>query len=115
MAALIKPEEPRTSGSRSGNSQAPSNIYANAFGATFSSAPRCVTLINMGAILVLLLTTGGLFADSIPRDEYRARRAELRKSLDGVMVLFGANESEDFLNAFIQEPNFLYLTGWREP
>jgi Xaa-Pro aminopeptidase len=69
----------------------------------------------MGAILVLLLTTGGLFADSIPRDEYRARRAELRKSLDGVMVLFGANEPEDLHTGFFQDTNFLYLSNWREP
>ncbi len=69
----------------------------------------------MGAILVLLLMTGGLFADSMPRDEYRARRAELRKSLDGVMVLFGANESEDLHTGFFQDTTFLYLSDWREP
>ncbi len=69
----------------------------------------------MGAIVVLLLVTSGLFADGIARDEYRARRAELRKSLDGVMVLFGSNESEDLHTGFFQETNFLYLSDWREP
>lgn len=40
---------------------------------------------------------------------------ELRKSLDGVLVLFGANEPEDLHLSFFQETNFLYLSGWREP
>jgi Xaa-Pro aminopeptidase len=51
----------------------------------------------------------------ISKDEYKSRRAELRKSLDGVMILFGAEEPEDLHNAFFQESNFLYLSGWREP
>jgi Xaa-Pro aminopeptidase len=63
----------------------------------------------------LLLLAGSLAGDGISRDEYRARRAELRKSLDGVLILFGANEPEDFHQGFFQEANFLYLTGWAEP
>jgi len=69
----------------------------------------------MRLILGLLLTLAPLFADGISRDEYNARRAELRKSLDGVMVLFGADEPEDLHVRFFQETNFLYLSGWREP
>jgi Xaa-Pro aminopeptidase len=69
----------------------------------------------MRIVLGLLLTLATLSADGISRDEYRARRAELRKSLDGVMVLFGANEPEDLHTGFFQETNFLYLSGWREP
>jgi Xaa-Pro aminopeptidase len=65
--------------------------------------------------LGVLLTMGPLLADGIPRDEYRARRAELRKSLDGVMVLFAPNQPEDLHEGFYQESNFLYLTGWNEP
>ena len=66
-------------------------------------------------VLGFLLTLATLSADGISRDEYRARRAELRKSLDGVMVLFGANEPEDLHTGFFQDTNFLYLSGWREP
>jgi len=69
----------------------------------------------MRIVLGFLLTLTTLSADGISRDEYRTRRAELRKSLDGVMVLFGANEPEDLHNGFFQETNFLYLSGWREP
>jgi len=61
----------------------------------------------------LLLLLAPAFADGIPREEYQARRTELRKSLDGVLVLFA--RADDDLRDYIQEPNFLYLTGWRDP
>ncbi len=69
----------------------------------------------MRGALAVLLCCLPLSADGIPKDEYKSRRAELRKSLDGVMVLFGAEESGDLHYAFFQESNFLYLSGWREP
>jgi Xaa-Pro aminopeptidase len=69
----------------------------------------------MRPLVALLLCVPPLFAAGIAPDEYKSRRAELRKSLDGVMILFGAEESEDLHNAFFQESNFLYLSGWREP
>ncbi|HSP68538.1 MAG TPA: Xaa-Pro peptidase family protein, partial [Bryobacteraceae bacterium] len=47
--------------------------------------------------------------------EYQTRRAELRKSLDGVMILFGADDPDDLHASVFQESNFLYLSGWREP
>jgi Xaa-Pro aminopeptidase len=50
--------------------------------------------------------------------EYRARRTNLSKSLqDGVIVLFGGTEKEsgDLRTGFFQDPNFYYLSGWREP
>ena len=56
--------------------------------------------------------------DGIPQQEYRARREALRKSLaGGVAVLGGENEKpeDELRSGFIQEPNFLYLTGWKEP
>ena len=59
--------------------------------------------------------TAGLVAAGIPPQEYQGRRAELRKSLDGIMVLFGAEEPDDLHTSFFQESNFLYLSGWREP
>jgi len=50
-------------------------------------------------------------------EQYRSRRADLRKALAaGITVLFGRTESEEDLRAgFFQEPNFYYLTGWQEP
>ena len=69
----------------------------------------------MRVFLALLACSTILLADGISKSEYKSRRAQLRKSLDGVMVLFGADESEDLHNPFFQESNFLYLSGWREP
>jgi Xaa-Pro aminopeptidase len=62
-----------------------------------------------------LVTLTPVGAQSIPIAEYRERRAELRKSLDGVMVLMGAADPVDMHDTFYQEPNFAYLTGWQEP
>lgn len=64
-----------------------------------------------------LLVTIALFA-AIPVDQYHGRRTGLRKALpDGVTVLFGRTEkdSDDLRSGFFEEPNFYYLTGWREP
>ncbi len=48
--------------------------------------------------------------------EYAQRREKLRGNFsDGVLVLFGAKESEDLHYGFFQDTNFLYLTGWEEP
>jgi len=65
--------------------------------------------------LALLPAGAATAAAGITPQEYQHRRAELRKSLDGVMVLFGADEPDDLHTAFFQESNFLYLSGWREP
>src|ERR1700676_490037 len=54
-------------------------------------------------------------AAGITPQEYQQRRADLRQSLNGVMVLFGAEEPDDLHTSFFQESNFLYLSGWREP
>lgn len=51
----------------------------------------------------------------IPLDEFRARRANLRKNLDGTVLLFGKTTEGEGLFGFFQEPNFYYLTGWNEP
>ncbi|MGO4879561.1 MAG: aminopeptidase P N-terminal domain-containing protein [Bryobacteraceae bacterium] len=64
----------------------------------------------------LLAARPGLAA--VGQDEYRARRAELSKSLhDGVVVLFAATDrgEENIRTGFFQEPNFYYLSGWKEP
>jgi Xaa-Pro aminopeptidase len=48
--------------------------------------------------------------------DFAARRTALRKSIpDGVLVLFGSKESEDLHDAFFQQTDFYYLTGWEEP
>src|SRR5450631_1195275 len=65
--------------------------------------------------LALLPSGTALMAAGITPQEYQQRRAELRKSLDGVMVLFGAEDPDDLHTSFFQESNFLYLSGWREP
>jgi Xaa-Pro aminopeptidase len=66
------------------------------------------------SVLFCALFAASLSAAITPA-EYQSRRAELRKSLDGVMVLFGADEPDDLHASFFQESNFLYLSGWREP
>ncbi len=66
-------------------------------------------------LLMMIAALGPLLADGTTPDEYKARRAELRKSLDGVMLLFAANKPEDLHVSFFQDTNFLYLSGWREP
>ena len=69
----------------------------------------------MRLVFVLAVAGASLLAAGISPREYQERRAELRKSLDGVMVLFGAEEPDDLHTSFFQESNFLYLSGWREP
>jgi len=67
--------------------------------------------------LVMLLTCISLTAQQIPVDEYRERRAELRKALgDAVFIAFGKLESDgDIRSGFFQGADFYYLTGWNEP
>jgi len=69
----------------------------------------------MRPLAALALALFPLHAEGISHDEFRARRAELRKSLDGVLVLIGNRESDDLRLDFLQETNFLYLSGWHEP
>src|SRR5579884_1053100 len=61
------------------------------------------------------LCSPALLPREIPLQDYAARRAELRKNLDGTLGVFGNTEGPDDLYGFIQEPNFYYLTGWSEP
>jgi Xaa-Pro aminopeptidase len=47
--------------------------------------------------------------------EYHARREALAKAAPrGVVVVFGRTESKDDLTRFYQEPDFYYLTGWKQ-
>ncbi len=71
-----------------------------------------------GVLVLCALAVAGLAQSKEALEEYRARRAAVRKALpDGITVLFGRGEtSEDEHHAgFVQEPNFYYLTGWNEP
>ncbi len=78
-------------------------------------------LFQLGAVLfcaALAVAAPVRTTDAEMNDQYRARRADLRKALgDGVTVLFGRTEDreEDLRTGFFQESNFYYLTGWREP
>jgi Xaa-Pro aminopeptidase len=48
--------------------------------------------------------------------EFAQRREKLRRDIpNGVLVLFGAKESDDLHYGFFQDTNFYYLTGWEEP
>ncbi|HYP05745.1 MAG TPA: Xaa-Pro peptidase family protein [Bryobacteraceae bacterium] len=72
-------------------------------------------LLGLLSILAAALPVFGADA-SIPQDEYRQRRAALRKALpDSLIVLFGGTEGSDLRTGFFQSPDFYYLTGWREP
>jgi len=52
----------------------------------------------------------------VPPDEFRARRAALRQSLNnGVLLLKGQTEGPDEIFRFAQDLDFYYLTGWTEP
>jgi len=68
--------------------------------------------------LVALCVWPALSVDRIPLDEYRQRRAQIRKDMgDSVVILFGHSEQEnggDLRTGFFQEANFYYLTGWKE-
>lgn len=54
-------------------------------------------------------------SQTIPRSEYRFRRAALQKSLDGILVLFGKTVGSDEVFGFVQDSAFYYLTGWTQP
>jgi Xaa-Pro aminopeptidase len=51
----------------------------------------------------------------MPPDEFKTRRANLRSSLDGVLILFSHTEGRDEVFRLDEEPNFYYLTGWSQP
>jgi len=70
--------------------------------------------------IAFLLTGAAAQSAKAPADEFRARRAALRKSIglsekSGVLLLRGRAEAYDQIFHFEQEPNFYYLTGWSQP
>jgi Xaa-Pro aminopeptidase len=69
----------------------------------------------MRRFLALTLLLASTIPAKMPLDEYRTRRANLRKSLDGVVLLAARIEGRDEVFRVDQEPNFYYLTGWSDP
>lgn len=76
-------------------------------------------MLRLRVILIAAALVSACFAQKqSPLEEYHARREALRKALEsGVTVLFGNTERDvaGARAAFFQEPNFYYLTGWKEP
>ena len=71
-------------------------------------------IVALVATLAVALP-GSSFAQ-ISRQEYAARRDSLIANVqDGALVVFGGREPQEDYLSFFQEPNFLYLTGAREP
>ena len=68
----------------------------------------------MRRLLALVLLLAPIASAKLPLDEFRARRASLRKSLDGVLLLVARPEGADEVFRSDQEPNFYYLTGHNE-
>src|SRR6202162_1353904 len=69
----------------------------------------------MRRFLALALLLAPFTPAKMPLDEFRTRRANLRKSLDGVVLLVARTEARDEVFRVDQEPNFYYLTGWTDP
>jgi Xaa-Pro aminopeptidase len=65
-------------------------------------------------LISLVLALGSLAAAAAP--EYHARRGALTRALPhAVLVFFGGRQTKEDLARFYQEPNFYYLTGWKQP
>ena len=74
--------------------------------------PRLSPFALAAALAVAALPLGAQIAEP----EYASRRAALAAALgDGALVAFGAAEPAHDYERFEQAPNFLYLTGVREP
>src|ERR1035441_2896076 len=69
----------------------------------------------MRRFLAFALLLAPLVPAKMPLDEFRTRRANLRESLDGVVLLAARTEAGDEVFRVDQEPNFYYLTGLTDP
>jgi Xaa-Pro aminopeptidase len=66
--------------------------------------------------IAFLLAVAAARSAKAPADDFHARRAALRSSLDGgLLLLKGRVEAFDQTFRFEQDPNFYYLTGWSQP
>jgi Xaa-Pro aminopeptidase len=84
-----------------------------------SAGIACRLAYPVLALSVLLLVFAAVAPARFrqPSSEYQSRRAKLRASLDGPLVLYGYTGHEDASEValFFQEPYFYYLTGDDEP
>ncbi len=72
------------------------------------------------SVIVLVLSTKVVFSQSLSSDFHKERREELRAMMpkNSVAVFFSnpiRNRSNDVDYVYHQDPNFYYLTGWKEP
>jgi Xaa-Pro aminopeptidase len=81
----------------------------------FRSQKWGVFAVALGTVLILATALSARFRQ--PNAEYQARRAKIRATLDGPLVLYGYTGHEDASEVaiFFQEPYFYYLTGHDEP
>jgi Xaa-Pro aminopeptidase len=64
----------------------------------------------------LSVTTAAHALESVPKPEYRARRAALAERMPGgIAILFAAAEPILDFMPYRQDEDFYYLTGWNEP
>jgi Xaa-Pro aminopeptidase len=64
----------------------------------------------------LCISISGHALDSVPKPEYRQRRAALSEKMKtGVAILFANDEPQLEYLDFRQDEDFYYLTGWNEP
>ena len=81
--------------------------------------PALAAIFSAGALVLSLAfaLSAGQARFRQPNDGYQARRAKLRASVDGPVVVFGYTGHEDASDValFFQEPYFYYLTGHDEP
>ena len=68
------------------------------------------------AMRLLSLALASVVWAAAAAPEYHARREALAAAHpQSVLVFFGGVQTKDDLTRFFQEPNFYYLTGWKQP
>jgi len=65
-------------------------------------------------LISLALVLGSVAAAADP--EYHTRRESLSRAIpQAVLAFFGGTQTKEDLARFFQEPNFYYLSGWKQP
>jgi Xaa-Pro aminopeptidase len=74
------------------------------------------TILRAIAAVIVLTSAACHALDSVPRPEYRQRRAALAENLkSGVALLYAAEEPVLDFMPYRQDEDFYYLSGWNEP
>jgi Xaa-Pro aminopeptidase len=77
---------------------------------------RFVRLPALALVLLVLFPLPSSALEKQPSADYRARRAALGNELHGgIAILFAAEEPVLDFDAYRQDSDFYYLTGWNEP